>query len=172
MLLSEAFTATGLLLRWRNGIVVGGRGERGFFIAACAAGDLAYARPLLISSGSGTLEAIGRALGGQWAWCGEVLILGLFDCLGIDFSEPRECEVGGSESPYLNPSRSRIKAQSLKLSPCSMTSVSALECLGGCSFLDLRINPTLGFLYLSMVLQILLLLLVLNLGDRLHGSGM
>ena len=86
---------TGLFLRWRDGIVVGGRGERGFFVAACAAGDLAYARPLLVSSGGGALEAIGRVLGQVWAWGGDVPILGLFDCLGVDVREPPTGEVVG-----------------------------------------------------------------------------
>ena len=163
---------TGLFLRWGNGIIVGRRGERGFFIAACATGDLAYARPLLVRSGSGTLEAIGRALGGEWAWFGEVLILGLFDYLGVYVRKSRKCEVVGYERSYLHPSRSRIKAQSLKLSPCSMTSVSALQCLGGCSFLALRSKSIFGILYFCIFLQDLLLLLILTLSARLHGSGM
>ncbi len=118
------------------------------------------------------LEAIGRVLGEVWAWGGEVLILGLFDCLDVDVREPPECEIANYEYSYLNPSRSRIKAQPLKLSPCSMTSVSALKCLGGCSFVALSIDSILGFLNVFVFLQTLLLLLVLNLGNRLHGSGM
>ena len=91
LLLSETSTATGLFLRRGNGIVVGG-GEGGFFIATCATGDLAYARPLLVSSGRGTLGAIRRTPRRAWAGCGEVLVLSLFDCLGVDVSEPLECK--------------------------------------------------------------------------------
>ena len=118
------------------------------------------------------LEAIRGASGGVRAWCGEVLVLGLFDCLGVDVRELSKCKIIGYEGSYFNPSRSRIQAQPSKLSPCSMASVSALKGLGGCSFLALRIKPILGLLYLSIFLQNLLFFLVLNLGDRLHGSGM